>query len=70
MVYTTSGICTNLDDLTALPAVLTMASAIFSQGFWLAGRLLLEPFAFGFLISNSAYRFRPRGAPLAGIPRQ
>jgi hypothetical protein len=25
--------------------------------------LVLAPFAFGFLISNSTYRFRPKGAP-------
>src|SRR5208282_3460969 len=36
---------------------------IFSQGFWLVGSLALDPFAFGFLISNSTYRFRPKGAP-------
>src|SRR6266704_847262 len=42
---------------------MTMASAIFSQGFWLAGSLVLAPFAFGFLISTSTYRFRPKGAP-------
>ena len=37
------------------PPSITMASAIFSQGFWLAGSLVLAPFAFGFLISNSTY---------------
>src|SRR5437016_2686346 len=42
---------------------MTMASAIFSQGFWLAGSLVFAPIAFGFLISNSTYRFRPRGVP-------
>src|SRR5271157_2376729 len=46
-----------------LPPSMTMASAIFSQGFWLVGSLARAPFAFGFLISNSTYRFRPRGAP-------
>jgi len=42
---------------------MTIASAIFSQGYSLAGSLVLAPFVFGFLISNSIYRFRPRGAP-------
>jgi len=46
-----------------LPPSMTMASAIFSHGFWLADSLVLAPFAFGFLISNSTYRFRPKGAP-------
>src|SRR5207244_11727852 len=32
-------------------------------GFWLAVSLVLAPLAFGFLISNSTYRFRPSGAP-------
>jgi hypothetical protein len=36
---------------------------MFSQGFWLAVSLVLAPFAFGFLISNSTYRLRPKGAP-------
>jgi hypothetical protein len=34
---------------------MTMASAILSHGFWFAGSLVLDPFAFGFLISNSTY---------------
>src|SRR5579872_971598 len=29
----------------------------------MAESLVLSPFAFGFLISNSTYRFRPKGAP-------
>jgi hypothetical protein len=63
MVDAASWIGTNLDNLTALTPSMTMASAIFSQGFWLAGSLVLAPFALGFLISNSKYRFRPKGAP-------
>ena len=34
---------------------MTMASAIFSHRFWQADSLVLAPFAFGFLISNSTY---------------
>jgi hypothetical protein len=37
------------------PPSMTIASAIFPQDFWLAGSLVLAPFAFGFLISNSTY---------------
>jgi hypothetical protein len=59
----TSGIGTNLDDLSALPAVHDDGLCHLLAGFWLAGGLLLAPFALGFLISNSTYRFRPRGAP-------
>src|SRR5208282_4142607 len=58
-----AGSAQTLTTCPRFPPSMTMASAIFSQGFWLAGSLVLAPFAFGFLISNSTYRFRPRGAP-------
>ncbi len=34
-----------------------------STGHWHTALAEIAPFAFGFLISNSTYRFRPRGAP-------
>src|SRR5260370_33132548 len=58
-----AGSAQTLTTCPRLPPSMTIASAIFSQGFWLAGSLVLAPFAFGFLISNSTYRFRPKGAP-------
>src|SRR6204780_3473195 len=58
-----AGSAQTLTTCPRLPPSMTMASVILSQGFWTAEGLLLAPFGLGFLISNSTYRFRPRGAP-------
>src|SRR5260370_4444929 len=58
-----AGSAQTLTTCPRLPPSMTMASVIFSHGFWFAESLLPAPFGLAFLISNSMYRFRPRGAP-------
>jgi hypothetical protein len=55
MVDAASWIGTDLDDLSALAAVHDDGLSHLSHGFWFADSLVLAPFAFGFLISNSTY---------------
>ena len=50
-----AGSTQTLTTCPRLPQSITMASAIFSHGFWFAASLVLAPFALGFLISNSTY---------------
>jgi hypothetical protein len=50
-----AGSAQTLTTCPRLPPSMTMASAIFAHGFWLADNLVIAPFVFGFLISNSTY---------------
>ncbi len=52
-MYPTSWIGTNLDDVSSLASVVTIASAILSQGFWNVDSLARSPFVLAFLICNS-----------------
>ena len=64
MMDSASGSAQTLTIWPRFPPSVTIASVIFSQGFWFAGSLVLAPFALPFLINPTPHSDSvPRGAP-------